>query len=195
MFTGIIEHVGTIRAISPNGGEAVLEVDIGPLIEGVRIGDSIATDGVCLTVETIDASVVRFSASGETMRKTILGGYQPGRAVNLERALRMGDRLGGHLVAGHVDGVGRLLERRREGGSERFTILLPDSVAVVEKGSVAINGISLTTWDCRGQRCSIAVIPHTLTVTTLGTLRPGDPVNLEQDLIGRWVERLFPGRG
>jgi riboflavin synthase len=195
MFTGIIEHVGSIAAIRPNGGEAVLEVDIGPLAEGVRIGDSIATDGVCLTVETLDGSVVRFTASAETLRKTILGGFRPGRPVNLERALKVGDRLGGHLVAGHVDGIGRLLERRREGDAERFTFVLPETVKVVEKGSLAINGISLTTWDCRGQRCSVAVIPHTLGVTTLGALRPGDPVNLEQDLIGRWVERLMPGRG
>lgn len=195
MFTGIIEHVGSISSISPSGGEAVVEVDIGPLADGVRIGDSISTDGVCLTVETLSGSVVRFTASGETMKKTILGSYKDGRRVNLERALKVGDRLGGHLVSGHVDGLGRLLERRREGESERFTIVLPEAVKVVEKGSITVNGISLTTWDCRGQRCSIAVIPHTLTVTTLGELRAGDPVNLEQDLIGRWVERLMPGRG
>ena len=113
--------------------------------------------------------------------------------MNLERALLVGARLGGHLVSGHVDGVGRLVERRGEGDSERFTFVLPDdgSVKAVEKGSIAIDGISLTTWDCRGARCSVAVIPHTLGHTTLGQLRPGLPVNLEQDQVGRWVESLL----
>ena len=115
----------------------------------------------------------------------------------MERALTFGQRLGGHLVSGHVDGVGRLLDRRRDGDSERFTFVLPDdkSVRVVEKGSITIDGISLTTWDCTGARCSIAVIPHTLTQTTLGGLRPGVPVNMEMDLIGRWVETMMPGKG
>ncbi len=193
MFTGIIEHVGTVVAVRPGNDACVLEVDLGPLAEGTKLGDSIATGGACLTVRTLAGSVASFDVSNETRRKTTIAGWSAGRRVNLERALKFGDRLGGHLVSGHIDGVGRLAERRREGDSERFTIILPDdgSVKVVEKGSIAIDGISLTTWDCRGARASIAVIPHTLASTTLIDLRPGQPVNLEQDLIGRWVETMM----
>ena len=191
MFTGIIEHIGTIASAAHRHESSILEVDIGPLVEGTRLGDSIATDGVCLTVTAMSGTLATFDVSAETRRSTTLPGWKAGRRVNLERALALGDRLGGHLVAGHVDGVGRLLERRREGDSERLTFVLPDgdAVGVVEKGSIAIDGISLTTWDCRGARFSVAVIPHTLRNTTLLELRPGTPVNLEQDLIGRWVER------
>jgi riboflavin synthase len=141
--------------------------------------------------------VARFDVSPESRRKTTIPGWQAGRAVNLERALKFGDRLGGHLVGGHVDGVGRLVERRREGDSERLTFVVPDdgSVKVVEKGSVSVDGVSLTTWDCRGARFSVAVIPHTLANTTLGGLRAGMTVNLEQDVIGRWVEKMTVGRG
>jgi riboflavin synthase len=197
MFTGIIEHVGRIASVSHDHGGSSLVIDLGPLVDGARIGDSIACDGVCLTVTRFEGSLGSFDVSPETRRKTTLGGWGVGRRLNLERALQFGDRLGGHLVSGHVDGVGRLLERRREGDSERFTILLPEdgSVQVVEKGSLSIDGISLTTWDCHGQRASIAVIPHTLTATTLADRRPGDPLNLEQDLIGRWVERMLAVRG
>ena len=192
MFTGIIEHQGSVVDISHSERDSLIRVDIGPLAEGVRLGDSIANDGICLTVTALTGTVASFDAGAETRRKTTLGGWRAGKLVNLERALRMGDRLGGHLVAGHVDGIGRLVERRAEGGAERFTFVVPDddSVLVVEKGSVSIDGISLTTWDCRGARFSISVIPHTLGHTTLGALRPGMPVNLEQDLVGRWLERL-----
>lgn len=191
MFTGIIEHVGTIASAAHRHESSVLEVDIGLLSDGTKLGDSIATDGVCLTVTRMVGSVVTFDVSAETRRSTTLPGWRSGQRVNLERALALGDRLGGHLVAGHVDGVGRLLERRRQGESENLTFVLPDGdvVGVVEKGSIAIDGISLTTWDCRGARFTVAVIPHTLRNTTLLELRPGATVNLEQDLIGRWVER------
>ena len=192
MFTGIIEHQGHLVAIAHGERDSLLHVDLGPVAEGVRLGDSIAHDGICLTVTSLTGTVATFDAGAETRRKTTLGGWQAGRKVNLERALKMGDRLGGHLVAGHVDGIGRLVERRAEGGAERFTFVVPDegSVLVVEKGSVAVDGTSLTTWDCRGARFSVSVVPHTLTHTTLGQLRPGMPVNLEQDLVGRWLERL-----
>jgi riboflavin synthase len=197
MFTGIIERVGAIAAIRPAERGIRLAIDLGPLAEGTVLGDSIAVNGACLTVAGLAGTMATFDVSAETLRKTTLGGWAAGDAVNLERALAFGDRLGGHLVAGHVDGVGRLLERRREGDSERFTVLLPDGGAVqaVEKGSIAIDGISLTTWDCRGQRVSIAVIPHTLAHTTLGGLRPGALVNLETDLIGRWVTKLLANGG
>ncbi len=195
MFTGIIEHVGRLASARHAPQDTVLTLDLGPLVEGTKPGDSIAVNGVCLTVARLDGAVATFDVSAETRRKTTIPGWAVGHAVNLERALAFGQRLGGHLVSGHVDGVGRLVERRREGGSERFTIVLPDdgSVKVVEKGSLAIDGISLTTWDCRGARCSIAVIPHTLAHTTLAGLRAGHPVNLEQDIVGRWVEKMVRG--
>ncbi len=197
MFTGIIEHVGTVRGAHHGASDTALDIDLGPLAGDAKLGDSICVSGACLTIAALDGATARFDVSAETRRKTTIGAWQAGRAVNLERALAFGQRLGGHLVAGHVDGIGRLVERRPEGGSERFTVVLPDdgAVTVVEKGSIAIDGISLTTWDCRGARCSIAVIPHTLAHTTLAGLRPGMPVNLEQDLIGRWVEAMLPGRG
>lgn len=194
MFTGLIEHVGSITSITHGDRESTLVVDLGPLLPGTKLGDSIATDGICLTVARFDGTLVEFHASGETRAKTTLGAWRAGKTVNLERALAFGDRLGGHLVSGHVDGIGRLLERRKEGDSERFTVVCPDGdvVKTVEKGSITVDGISLTSWDCRGARFSVAVVPHTLAHTTLGMLRPGALVNLEQDVIGRWVERLLP---
>lgn len=196
MFTGIVEAVGRVAAVEHREGGSRLAVELGGLAEGSRIGDSICVSGVCLTVERLEDGRAWFTVSLETRRRTTLGDWRAGRRVNLERALRLGDRLGGHLVGGHVDGVGRVLERRREGEGERLTLLLPSDgrVRVVEKGSLAVDGVSLTTWDCRGARCSIALVPHTLSATTLGELRPGDLVNLETDPIGRWVEALLAPR-
>jgi riboflavin synthase len=181
-----------VASPTQGAGDTTLEVDLGPLAEGTRLGDSICTSGACLTVAALTGSLARFDVSTESQRCTTIPGWQAGRLVNLERALKLGDRLGGHLVGGHVDGVGRLVDRRRDGDSERFTFVIPDdgSVQVVEKGSVAVDGISLTTWDCRGARFSVALIPHTLAQTTLVHLRPGMPVNLEMDVIGRWVGKL-----
>ena len=196
MFTGIIEQVAPLVAVRSAERGVRLELDLGPLAVDAGLGDSISISGVCLTIAALAGERATFDVSAETLRKTTLGGWRAGQAVNLERALAFGDRLGGHLVSGHVDGVGRLVERRREGDSERFTVVLPEdgSVQAVEKGSLAIDGISLTTWDCRGQRVSIAVIPHTLAHTTLGGLRAGATVNLETDLIGRWVAKMVAPR-
>lgn len=195
MFTGIVEHVGAVAAVQPQGGGRRLRVDLGPLAADAKLGDSICVSGACLTIAALAGALADFDLSAETLRKTTLGGLAAGARVNLERALAFGARLGGHLVSGHVDGVGRLLERRPEAGGERFTVLLPDEgVRVVEKGSITVDGVSLTTWDCRGARFSIAVIPHTLQATTLGAMRPGTPVNLEQDLVGRWIESLVRER-
>ena len=191
MFTGIIEHVGTILACGPRAGDMRLVLDLGPLAGDARLGDSIAVDGICLTICALAGSRADFDLSPETQRRTTAGGWTAGRAVNLERALRLGDRLGGHLVSGHVDGLGTILDRQPEGGGERFRIGLPPGLHAVEKGSLAVDGISLTTWDCREGGCSIAVIPHTLERTTLSQRRAGDRVNLEQDQIGRWVASLI----
>ncbi len=194
MFTGIIEHVTAIATLAHGDRESTLAIDLGPLAVDAQLGDSIAVNGICLTIAHLTGGLATFHASAETRRKTTLDGWRAGSRVNLERALAFGARLGGHLVSGHVDGVGRLLERRAEGESERFTFVCPDgdTVKTVEKGSVTVDGISLTSWDVRGARFSVAVVPHTLAHTTLGELRAGSPVNLEQDVIGRWVERLLP---
>ncbi|TVR12401.1 MAG: riboflavin synthase [Planctomycetota bacterium] len=195
MFTGIIEHVSTLSAVSAQGADRMLQIDLGPLLEGTRLGDSIAVNGICLTVAKLEGRNAFFQAGAETLRKSTAGQWRTGSRVNLERALALGDRLGGHMVSGHVDGIGRIHARRPEGKSERFEILLPEdgSVRVVEKGSITVDGISLTTWECSGRRCAISVIQHTLAHTTLGQARPGTAVNLEQDLIGRWVAAMVTG--
>lgn len=196
MFTGIIEHLGQITSVEHAHHGSVLAIALGPLAVGTKLGDSIAVNGICLTVTRLDDATAHFDASSETRLKTTIAAWHSGKQVNLERALTFGQRLGGHLVSGHVDGVGRLVERHKEGDCERFTFVLPEdgSVRIVEKGSITIDGISLTTWDCRGARCSIAVVPHTLTHTNLSGLRAGMPVNMEMDLIGRWVETMLPSK-
>jgi riboflavin synthase len=194
MFSGIVEHVGQVTALQSMEGGVRLQIGLGPLAVDAAIGDSISVSGACLTIAALSGDKADFDVSAETLRKTTLQQWRRGRAVNLERALAVGDRIGGHFVGGHVDGVGRLAERVREGNAERFTFALPEdgSVRAVEKGSLAVDGVSLTTWKCQGARCSIAVIPHTLAKTTLASLRPGDLVNLEQDMIGRWVLAGLP---
>lgn len=196
MFTGIIEHCGILRGSQGQGPGRRLDIDIGPLAADCRIGDSIAVNGCCLTATAIDGSLITCDVSGESLDRTTIGSWQVGRRLNCERALALGDRLGGHIVSGHVDGVGRLQERRPQGTSWRFTFLLPENgrVRVVEKGSITIDGISLTCFACRGRRFSVTVIPHTLTSTTLADHQPGQAVNLEEDLIARWVEKLLPER-
>lgn len=195
VFTGIIEAIGRVQQVMARPQGARLTIDLAALAEDLRLGDSICCSGVCLTAVACENTLADFDVSAETLRRSTLGEWRAGTAINLERALRLGDRLGGHLVGGHIDGVGRLVERRREGDGERFTFCLPDggSVRVVEKGSVAVDGISLTTWDCRGARFSVALVPHSLERTTLAGLRPGARVNLETDPIGRWVQALLGG--
>lgn len=196
MFTGIVEGVGRVVAIEREGDDrARLRIDLGPLAEGCAPGDSVSVSGACLTVTAREAGVAAFDVSAETLRRTTLGGWSAGHAVNVERALPASGRFGGHIVAGHVDAVGRLAERAPEGGGERFVLELPEAVRTVEKGSLAVDGVSLTTFACRDGRCTVALVPHTLERTTLGRLAPGDPVNLEQDLVGRWVERLLADAG
>ncbi len=196
MFTGIVEHVGRLEQLRAIDGGVSLRIDLGPLCADLALGDSVAVDGICLTATAIEPPLAHFDASTESLRRTTLGEWRPGRALNLERAMAVGARFGGHIVGGHVDGVGKLERRLRSGNSEEFHFLLPadGSVTVVEKGSIAIDGVSLTTWDCRGLRFKVAVIPHSLARTTLAAARPGTRVNLEQDVVGRWVERLLAGR-
>ncbi|MEE9257062.1 MAG: riboflavin synthase [bacterium] len=193
MFSGIIEVVGKVRSVRSDGGGARISVDAGSLLEGVRNGDSIAVNGACLTVVAFEGQVFEADVSLETLRCTNLGSLQSGDGVNLERALALGDRLGGHLVTGHIDGMGRIRSRRADGESIWLTVEAPPEVMryVVHKGSVAVDGISLTVADCDGETFSIAIIPHTSERTMLTDKQDGAPVNLEADLIGKYVEKLL----
>jgi riboflavin synthase len=193
MFTGIIESIGTITTSRSLGGDLRLGVDCGDLsLEGVVLGDSIAVNGVCLTVvELIDGGFVA-DVSAETLECTTLGALQPGAAVNLELALRAGSRLGGHLVSGHVDAVGKLIGRSTDARSERLEFEAPEAIKkfIAAKGSIAIEGVSLTVNTVSDRRFGVNLIPHTLQGTTFGDLAVGDPVNLEVDVVARYVARL-----
>ncbi len=194
MFTGLVEDLGTIAAIErrPDGARVTIATRFEPA--DLEHGASIAVDGACLTV--IDAAPGRFSAdvSAETLQRTTLSVREPGERVNLERPLLLGDRLGGHLVLGHVDGVGTLLERTRVGDAVRVVVRLPPGLAklVVEKGSICLDGISLTVNELPAQdQVALMLIPETLRATTWGEKRAGDSVNVEVDILGKHVERLL----
>ncbi len=192
VFTGIIEGQGRITDVVVRDDGAGLTIDLAAVAEGVRIGDSISVDGCCLTVVTLEKTTARFDAVPETTSRTTLGGFIAGRRVNLERALRLGDRLGGHLVSGHVDAVGHVRGRASRGSEERFEIEAPSRFHpfLVEKGSIAVDGISLTVAAVNESGFAAAIVPHTLAVTTLGERDVGAPVNLEFDVLAKWVDRL-----
>ncbi len=197
MYTGIIEDLGTVTGVRHTGQGAVLELKTALTTSKMKIGDSISVNGACLTVVSKGRGRLRLDVSAETLRRTVLGELNPGERVNLERCLTLAQRINGHLVAGHVDGVGRIVSIKSEGDSKLFTFEVPANEAryLVEKGSVAIDGISLTTFGVRGRRFNCALIPHTLKVTTLGTRRPGDKVNIESDMMVKYVERMLEERG
>jgi len=198
MFTGIIQAVGKIAAIEQKGGDARMRVDTGRLdMSNVNTGDSIAVSGVCLTAVEHSASGFAADVSGETLSRTTLGRLRPGDAVNLEKALTLGTPLGGHLVSGHVDGVGTVVSREEEGRSVRFRFQAPDTLAryIAEKGSICVDGVSLTVNAVNGAKFDVNIVPHTLAETTLGNLRTGSNVNLEVDLLARYLERLVLGEG
>lgn len=193
MFTGIIQAVGQVAAIEPRGGDVRLRIVApGWSFADVGEGDSIAVAGVCLTALDLAADGFAADVSVETLNLTTLGGLAPGDGVNLEKALRLSDRLGGHLVSGHVDGVGRVLDVAADARSQRWTFEAPAALAryVAAKGSICIDGVSLTVNDVDGARFGVNLIPHTQTVTTFGARRAGDAVNLEVDLLARYLERL-----
>jgi riboflavin synthase len=202
MFTGIVEELGTVRTIVPNEGGAQLEIECREILTDAAIGASIAVNGCCLTVVALGADSWTADAQRETLDRTTLGSLRPGDAVNLERPLRLADRLGGHLVQGHVDGVGTVLAREAlPDGSTIFTIGAPAGVLryAVEKGSITVDGVSLTIThvddlDIGDGSFGVALIPHTLAVTTLGLRAPGEPVNLEADVVAKYVERLLVNR-
>jgi riboflavin synthase alpha subunit len=189
MFSGIVQTTGILRSARRTAAGLRLELE-GRLPGGrLRRGESVGVDGVCLTVESVSRRGFRCTAVPETLRLTTLGRLRPGARVNLERALRYGEPVGGHLVQGHVDGVGRVLAWKGGRGERRLSLAAPPRVRrdLVRKGSVAVNGMSLTVAALRPRGFEVALVPHTLAVTTLGGLRPGDPVNLEVDLIARYV--------
>jgi riboflavin synthase len=189
MFTGLIEALGTVRQLTPDGAGRHLSVVAPDLAGSLTLGESVAVNGTCLTVVERDAESCRFQVGPETLSRTNLGSLRVGDRVNLERSLRLSDRLGGHLVQGHVDGVGHVALRVPEGDWVTVWITCPPALAdqMVPKGSVAVEGVSLTVVEVTADGFSVALIPHTLTHTTLGFKRPGDPVNLETDLLAKYV--------
>jgi riboflavin synthase len=193
MFTGIIEAIGTVWDFSRQDEGARVRIGAGALAEGLRLGDSVAVEGACLTVTALRGDGFSADLSVETLARTTLGRLRAGVRVNLERPLRLGDRLGGHLVSGHVDAVGQIAERVPQGDGEFIRIRFPREMGplLVMKGSIAVDGISLTVAELSRDAFGVAIIPHTLQHTTLSDRRVGDPVNLETDLLGKHVARIL----
>lgn len=192
MFTGIITDLGSVRAVD-RSGEVRFEFSSSYDTATIDIGASIACNGVCLTVIETGDQWFAMQASAETLSKTTLGSWEAGRPVNFERALKVGDELGGHIVSGHVDGIATVVDIQPDGESKRFTFQAPEDLKkyVAPKGSVAIDGVSLTVNEVNDGRFGINVIPHTQSVTTFGTLKVGDKVNMEIDMLARYVARLM----
>jgi riboflavin synthase len=197
MFTGLIEGVGRLAAREMRGGDARLRIDVGTLGWGdgaeVRMGESIAVNGTCLTVVAFDASGFDADASNETLALTTLGALPIGRPLNLERAMRPTDRLGGHLVSGHVDGVGSVVHAWDDGRAQRWVFAAPAPLRryIAAKGSICVDGVSLTVNAVDDSGFEVALVPHTIAHTAFGATRPGDAVNLEVDMLARYVERLL----
>jgi riboflavin synthase len=196
MFTGLIQDVGKIQAVEPAGGGVRLTLSTRLDLASLKIGDSISVDGVCLTVVRMSGTAFTAEVSPETLRKSTLSAARQGRPVNLETALKMSDPLGGHLVSGHVDGTGEILEVIPEGNSWRYRFGTSREISryLVEKGSVAVDGISLTVAECGDNEFTVSVIPHTAQSTTLGNKKAGDRVNLENDIIAKYVEKFLRQR-
>jgi len=196
MFTGLVEALGSVVAIIPEPPGVRLVVDAGTLAHGATLGESICTSGCCLSVVRIDGERLEFQLGPETLSRTTLGGLAPGSRVNLERSLRATDRLGGHIVTGHVDGLGSLSARVEEGDWLTCRFAAPPALLaqMAGKGSVAIDGVSLTVVDVDATTFGVALIPHTLEHTTLGRLAVGDRVNLETDLVFKYVARWLEAR-
>jgi riboflavin synthase len=194
MFTGIVASTGILEEKTIMGGDCRLHISCSQLnLESAQVGDSISVSGACLTMLEPGASGFFADVSLETLNLTTLGQFREGQAINLELALSLEDHLGGHLVTGHIDGKARLLSRHQDARSERFELQVPDQLAryIAKKGSVCIDGVSLTVNEVDGSKFEVCLIPHTLEVTTLGSLETGDEVNLEVDLIARYLERLM----
>ncbi len=193
MFTGIIEEIGRLEELQRGAASASLTIQASTVLEGTRIGDSIAVNGVCLTVTRLDTSGFSAHVMHETLDRSSLSRLRPGSRVNLERAMRADGRFGGHIVAGHVDGIGSIRQIRQDDTAIWYTLAAEPQLLryVVEKGSIALDGISLTVAQVDKSEFSVSVIPHTAAMTTLGERRPGDWVNLEVDIIGKYVEKFL----
>jgi riboflavin synthase len=196
MFSGIIAEVGTVKAFERNDADASLSIEVSSAFTDVVIGESIAVNGVCLTVVSWRSGMFAIDVSPETLRATNLGLLRPGDGVNLERSLRLSDRIGGHLVSGHVDGVGTIIDKRPEGNAVHYDIQVPRGLMryIVPKGSIAVDGISLTVVACRPDGFQVTIIPHTAAVTTIDRKALEATVNLECDMIGKYVERALQAR-
>lgn len=196
MFTGIIEGLGTIREIRPEGQGKRMAVEADFRLEQTKIGDSISVSGACLTVVMIDDKRFKVDVSPETIAKTTFKSAKIGDRVNLERALRLSDRLDGHLVSGHIDGIGTVALKKDMANAIIVTVEVPESLShyMIKKGSVAVDGISLTINNCGPHSFDVSIIPHTAKLTTIGFKKIGDLVNIETDMIGKYVERFIGGK-
>jgi riboflavin synthase len=197
MFTGIIEGLGTITAIRPSGRGSRMTITSDFDLDNTRIGDSIAVNGACLTAVTLQGRQFTVDVSPETLQRSVLGKIKLGERVNLERALRLSDRLDGHLVSGHVDGIGVMQDKRRQDNAILISYRVPAFLSryMIEKGSIAVDGTSLTINRCDDTSFDVSIIPHTAGLTTIGQKRVGDAVNIETDMIGKYVERFVSNRG
>ena len=193
MFTGIIEEVGTVKAVQHSGSNSFIRIEAKKVLEDVHLGDSIAVNGVCLTVTHFDSTTFQADVMNETLSRSSLGSLRNGSPVNLERAMAAGGRFGGHIVSGHIDGTGTVSDIRNDGIAVWYTISANADILryIVEKGSIAIDGISLTVAKVTDDSFSVSIIPHTASVTILGTKKVGDIVNLENDIVGKYVEKLM----
>lgn len=193
MFTGIVEEKGEVVEIKRNGTDSFIKIRTKKLLDGVRLGDSIAVNGVCLTVTKIDSNIFQADVMNETLKRSSLGSLSSGSQVNLERAMAADGRFGGHIVSGHIDGTGVISDIKNDGIAVWYTISADSGIMryIVEKGSVAIDGISLTVAKVTEHDFSVSVIPHTAEVTILSSKKTGDIVNLENDIIGKYVEKLM----
>ena len=193
MFTGIVEHLASVKKLSTKAGGSELFLDFSDFYNDLTLGESIAINGVCLTVKDVKGQIVSFDVSGETLKKSTLGKLRNAEKVNIERSLRVGDRLGGHFVTGHVDGVGTIKEKKQttDQCTMSFSVENKFTDMMIEKGSVAIDGISLTIVDIANGVFTVALIPFTLASTTLGFKKVGDQVNIEIDMMGKWIKKLL----
>jgi riboflavin synthase len=193
MFTGIVQGVGRIRSVEPHGGDVTMWIETGDVsLAGVEIGGSIAVNGACLTAVQLEPAAFAADLSRETLALTTAGGWVPGTPVNLEKALTAGQALGGHYVTGHVDGVGQVIARHEDARSVRMELEVPSELGryVARKGSICVDGVSLTVNGAAGRRLDVNLVPHTLEMTILGSYQPGTRVNIEVDIIARYLERL-----
>jgi riboflavin synthase len=197
MFTGIIENKGKVLKVEYRGWGKRLTLELPAELTEVQLGDSINVNGCCLTVVEKKGWMIEFDLSSETIQKTVLGDLKVGDFVNLERALKLTDRLGGHIVTGHIDGIGVIVEKRKEADFIHLRIRIPKAISryVVEKGAIAIDGISLTVNECQEEEVQMALIPYTIEKTTLVEKRAGDRVNVEADILGKYVEKLLDQGG